>query len=133
MGRCHTLARATGQGHRTVPPQLPSPVGCSYYKVTSAIPSQLSSFVTLTWSKCWSPPQKASNLCSFYKSLHLFRNHTAAPCSPLRDPGPWPRFSPSFFYNSVLISPWLEEATHLLKAFSELRMKSETEAPSAAP
>lgn len=74
-------------------------------------------------------PPKASNVCSFYKSLlHRFRNHTAAPCSPLKDPGPWPRFSPSFFffYISVLISPWLEEATHLLKAFSELRMKSET-------
>lgn len=79
------------------------------------------------------PPKKHPTFVAFTSPYIGSETTQAAPCSPLRDPGPWPRFSPSFFYNSVLISPWLEEATHLLKAFSELRMKSETEAPSAAP
>lgn len=69
------------------------------------------------------PLPRASNPRTFYKPLHRYRNHTAAPHSPLRDRGPWPRFFPRFFYISVLISPLLEEATHLLKAFGELRMK----------
>lgn len=70
-----------------------------------------------------SPPHRASNPCTFHKPSRGYRSHTAAPCLLLRDRGPWPRFFPRFFYISVLISPLLEEATHLLQARGERRMK----------
>lgn len=103
---CHEQMSHPAQGHSTgtVPPQLPSPVGCSYYKVTCTLPSQLPSLITLASIKC--PPktyptfsQNLSNLYSFYKSLHQFRTPTAAPCSPLRDPG---QDFPQVFFFSYL-------------------------------
>lgn len=37
-------------------------------------------------------PHRAPYPCTFYKPLHQYRNHTAAPHLPLRGRGPWPRF-----------------------------------------
>lgn len=110
-------------GSRNRDSPTPGHITCGTVLLQSHLSSSCPAFILRYSDTDQVPPHRASNPCTFYKPPRGHRSHTAAPCLLLRDRGPWPRFFPRFFYISVLIYPRLEEATHLLQARGERRMK----------